>query len=165
MSNRLKSPDTSVIKPGFGSNALHIGQTESEVIAFLGKPESRTRKYEGQYFYNYPNQGLEVDFGKRGGRVEYIFYFREGVRGNAQANVGTDCGIRLGDTKEHVLKAYGDPDEQGAPVVLNSGSRFGEWFRYRAGINFQFGADERVDMITVTSADVGSGRRKQGRTN
>jgi len=122
------------------------------VAAILGKPESRTRKYEGQYFYNYPLCGLEVDFGVQGGVVTYIFCFRDGVRGNRQANVTTEGGIAPGDTKERVLAVMGEPDERGEPVSLHSGIRFGEWFRYDAGINFQFGDDGRVDMVTITAA-------------
>lgn len=151
MSTRVKNLGLSVIKAGFGSDALHIGQAEADVVSVLGKPENKTWKYKGQYFYNYPKLGVEVDFGKRGGRVKYIFYFREGIRGNHQADVVTDVGIRLGDTKKDVLKLLGDPDEMGTPITLHSGTHFGEWFRYRGGINFQFGEDERVDMITVMS--------------
>lgn len=78
------------IKPGFGSETLHVGQTEQDVKIVLGKPESRTRKYEGQYYYNYPSKGIEVDFGGRVSGIKFIFYFREGVRGNRQAKVVTD---------------------------------------------------------------------------
>jgi len=150
MRGKVENLTASILKPGFGSDALHIGQSEAEVIAVLGKPESRTRKYKGQYFYNYPLRGLEVDFGERGGSVKYIFYFRGGIRGNRQAEVVTDVGVAPGDVRDKVLQLLGPPDERGAPVTLHSGTRFGEWFRYRSGINFQFGDDGRVDMITIT---------------
>jgi len=143
----------SAVKAGFGSAALHIGQTEEEIKSVLGKPESRTRKYKGEYYYNYPAKGVELDFGKPGGRVKRIFFFRMGVRGNRQAQVVTDAGIKPGDTRERVLGLLGDPSEQGKPVVLNSGIRFGEWFRYSSGVNFEFGEDGRLDMITITSPD------------
>lgn len=93
-----------------------------------------------------------MDFRKRGGKTKYIFYFGEGVgvRGNRQADVMTDVGIKPGDTRERVLKLHGDPHKKGAPVTLSDGTRLGEWFRYRSGINFQFGQDGRVDMITIT---------------
>lgn len=152
MSKRHISSVSSVIYPGVGSDDLHLGQIQAEVVATLGKPESTTRKYEGQFFYNYPDLGIEVDFAHRGGRVAYLFFFRQGVRGNRQADVITDRGIRPGDTREKVLNLLGDPEEKGAPTILNSGKHFGEWFSYHAGINLQFGSDGRVDMITITAA-------------
>jgi hypothetical protein len=59
---KSRKPNSSlnlVIEPGFDSEDLHIGQTEQEVVSVLGKPESVTRKYKGQYFYNYPIQGFK----------------------------------------------------------------------------------------------------------
>ena len=152
MKNIKKTPTAMVLKPGFGSSTLHLGQTEAEVKAILGKPESCTRKYEGQYFFNYPLRGLQVDFGVQGGVVTYIFYFRDGVRRNCQANVLIEGGIAPGDTKEKVLARMGEPNERGEPVTLHSGIRFGEWFHYDAGITFEFGDDGKVDMVTITAA-------------
>ena len=147
----MKAADNSVIMPGYGSQTLHVGQAECEVVGALGKPESRTRKYKGQYFYNYPSRGLQVDFDQQNGeRVANLFYFRDGVGGNRQANVTTDTGIRPGDTRKKVLKLLGDSDEKGSPEILSSGARFGDRFRYRTGINLEFDEDGRVNMITVT---------------
>lgn len=154
MTIRADSKGRFAMKPGHGSEVLHIGQSESEIIAVLGKPESRTRKYEGEYYYNYPSRGLEFDFGERGGRVRYIFCFREGVRGNRQAAVVTDLGLKPGDTRQRVLRLMGNPQQQGTPVVFRDGTRFGDWVRYANGINFQFGEDGRVDMITITAPDL-----------
>lgn len=148
--SNVGSPPSFVVEPGVGSKNLHIGQTEEEVLTVLGKPENVTRKYKGQYFYDYPSKGLEVDFGKSGGRVKYLYFFRSGVRGNQGANVVTTHGIRPGAPRRRVLELLGEPQERGAPVELNSGSRFGEWFSYASGLNVQFGEDKRVDMITVT---------------
>jgi hypothetical protein len=158
MKRHPNAPRIRTVKAGFGSQTLHIGQTEEQVQSVLGKPESRTRKYKGQYYYNYPGKGIEIDFGKPRGRAKHIFFFRKGVRGNRQARVLTDAGIRPGDTRERVLELLGDPGDRGNPVVLNSGIHFGEWFHYRSGINFQFGQDGRLDMITITSPDRRVGR-------
>ena len=141
-----------VVRSGIGADSLHIGQTEQEVLTVLGSPESTTRKYEDQYYLNYPTQGLEIDLKEHGGRIKYLYFFRSGVRGNNGARVVTSKGIRPGDTRQRVLDLLGDPDEKGSPVDLNSGTHFGEWFRYANGINFQFGKDDRVDMITITEA-------------
>jgi len=138
-----------VIRPGFGSDDLHLGQTKHDVLTLLGKPEGTTRKYKGQYFLNYPAQGLQVDLGKANGRVKYLYFFRSGVRGNRAATIVTDRGIRLGDTQQAVLKRLGEPQEKGKGVVITPRIRLGDWFHYARGITFEFGDDGRIDMITL----------------
>ncbi|HZQ17926.1 MAG TPA: hypothetical protein VFA90_04325 [Terriglobales bacterium] len=140
-----------MIRPGYGADNLHLGQTESEIVIALGQPESRTRKYKGEYYYNYPGLGFEFDFGQRGGLVRYIFCFREGFRRNRQARVVTDRGIKPGDSKEAVLKLMGRPDAQGKATTLHFGDRLAAWFRYNDGINFQFDDDGRIEMITIAA--------------
>jgi hypothetical protein len=139
------------MKPGFGSECLHLGQIETEVRELLGKPESITRKHKGQFFYNYPSLGLEVDFGKSGGEVAYLFFFREGFRGNRQGPMETVHGIRPGDSKDKVLQLLGTPSKERASVQLNMGGQLEAWFQYLIGINFQFGPDDSVDMITIVA--------------
>jgi hypothetical protein len=139
------------MKPGFGSGWLHLGQFEREVLERLGKPESVTRKYKGQYFYNYPSLGLEVDFGIRGGSIACLYFFREGFRGNRQSPMETVYGIRPGDSRERVLESLGQPTSEGKAVTLNMGGTLEAWFRYDIGINFQFASDDAINMITLTS--------------
>jgi hypothetical protein len=142
-----------VIRPGFGAKTLHLGLSQQEVRESLGKPSSVTRKYEGQYFFNYANLGIEVDFGQKDGHITYIFFFRKGVSGHQQtAMVKTAEGILLGDSKEKVLEALGPPDGESPAVELSSGGTVAAWFRYDIGLNFQFSSDDLVDMITVSYA-------------
>jgi len=72
------------------------------VVAVLGKPESRTRKYKGEYYYNYPVRGWRWISENAGGLIKHIFCFRKGFRGNRQAGVVTDLGVKPGDTQENV---------------------------------------------------------------
>lgn len=139
--------------PSFGSDLLHLGQEEEEVRAQIGNPASITRRHKGQYFYNYPDIGLEVDFGTRGGRVSYLFFFRDGFRGNRPGPMETIQGIRPGDPTSKVLQLLGRPTKQGEPVKLDMGGQLEAWFHYGIGINFQFGSDDVVNMITITAKD------------
>jgi hypothetical protein len=141
-----------IMKPGFGSECLHLGQSEEHVRKFVGTPESITRKYKGQYFYNYPGLGLEVDFGERGGDAAYLFFFRQGFRGNRQGSMKTVHGISPGDKREKVLKLLGPPTSEGESVALNMGGSLDAWFQYDIGINFQFGPDDVINMITIAKS-------------
>ena len=141
------------IRAGFGADTLHLGQTKEELVSSIGKPESITRKYRGQYFLNYPSQGVQVDLGNSRGRVKYLYFFRRGVRGNEAAKIVTDRGIRPGDTQKKVLRRLGEPQEKGRGVVITPKLRLGDWFHYHEGITFEFGGDECIDMITITSPE------------
>ena len=145
----LSSLTKLLIRPGFGAESLHLGQSKSGVLSTVGKPESITRKYRGQYFLNYPTQGLQVDLGRSTGSVRYLYFFRSGVRGNHAATVATDRGIRPGDTQQKVLKRLGKPQEKGSGVAITERLRLGDWFHYADGMTLEFGDDKRVDMITI----------------
>jgi len=135
--------------PGFGSSLLHRGQTELEVETVLGKRESLTRKFKGQYFYNFPSQGIEVDFGRRGGVVEYLFFFREGFRGNSKSLMFTLENIQPGDPREKVLRVFGRPQAEDQRRPFLGRRTLDAWLHYDAGINFQLGTDDCINMITI----------------
>jgi len=146
-----------IVRPGYGSRELHLGQDEKQVRELLSEPES-VRRYapEGQYFYNYPGVGIELDFGKKGGCVKYVYFFRKGVQNHRQANVVTTDGLGLADRRSKVLKLLGKPDKTGG------GTYYGEWMTYNKGITLEFGVDHRIDMITIHRPKVS---RKRGRGN
>lgn len=148
-----------VVQPGYGSEQLHLGQNEREVRDLLGAPDSITRKFEGQYFYNYHPLGIQLDFGKRGGRVRYIYFFRGGVRNYRRAKMATSDALSVGDRRSKVLSRRGRPDQKGEAFVLNWGEFSGEWMTYDDGINFQFGRDHKVDMIAIARQK--SARKRQ----
>ena len=138
-----------VVRPGYGADELHLRQTEQQVRKFLGKPESVIRRFKGQYFLNYFKKGVQVDIGKTGGRVRYIYFYREGVMDYSGARVLTLDGLTVADSRSRVLRRRGKPDKSGKPFVLNWGEYVGEWCYYQDGINFTFGRDHRVDMISI----------------
>lgn len=138
-----------VVRPGYGAKELHLRQTERRVRELLGKPESIIRKFAGQYFLNFLSKGIQVDVGKKGGRTKHIYFFRKGVNGYSEAPVVTVDGLGVADTRGKVLRLKGKPQKSGKPFVLNWGEYVGEWWFYNDGINFTFGQDHRVDMISI----------------
>lgn len=144
-------PECWVMKPGFGSQRLHIGQPEREIEALLGSPDSITDEYRNEYYYNYPQLGLEIDFGRHGGIVKHLFCFKEGYRGNRRCPMETVHGIRPGDPKAKIVALLGEPMAQGDRRTVSTGDVIPAWFLYATGINFEFDADETVNMITITS--------------
>ena len=137
------------MEPGFGSASLHLGQSEQEVEAVLGHRQSLTRKFAGQYFYNYPKLGLEIDFGQRGGNAKYLYFFRSGFRGNTSTEMFTTGNIRPGDSRSKVLDVFGKPQRESEAVPFMNRS-IDAWSHYDIGINFQFGPDDYINMITIS---------------
>jgi hypothetical protein len=148
-SSRQRDPMMLILRPGRGSAEIYLGQNEKQVRRILGVPRSIVGKYKAQYFYNYPALGIEVDFGKKGGRAKYLYFFREGVRKHRQAAVVTTDGLKPADPRTKVLRKLGRPDRSGKGITLTDGGFFGEWMTYNQGITFEFGPDHRIDMITI----------------
>jgi hypothetical protein len=141
--------DKAILKSGLGSQDICLGQTEKQVRSILGKPNSIIRRLKGSYFYVYNELGVDLDFAKSGGKVKIVFWYREGCQSHKGAQVITDRGIELGDTRSKVLNLYGIPDKQGGPLMLPNGRYSGEWFFYQEGIQFELGSDRKVDVISV----------------
>jgi len=139
-----------VVQPGFGSAGVHLGQTEQEVKIGLGKPDRIIRKFKDSYFYIYQGKGINLDFGKRGGKLKIIFFYQEGAKNPQDTKVRTDRGVRLGESRSKVLRIYGEPDQRGDPFVLHSGDYFREWFYYTEGIQFRFNQDKKIDEISIS---------------
>jgi hypothetical protein len=139
-----------IIRPADGTDEVYLRTTETEVRATLGKPDHIIRKFQDSYFYIYVDKGMDLDFGKKGGRLKIIFFYRQGCEGHKGALVVTDRGVRPGDTRSKVLKIYGPPDDQHDSTSFNDGFYLREWAYYANGIQFQFGRDHRVDIISVS---------------
>jgi hypothetical protein len=138
-----------VVRKGYGADQLHLRQTERQVREFLGKPESITRKFKGQYFLNYFRNGIQVDIGRPGGWVRHIYFFRESVRKYSGARMATTDGLKVGDPRTKVLRLLGKPHKSGKPFILHWGEYVGEWWWYKEGISFTFGRDHRADAISI----------------
>lgn len=127
----------------------------------LGTPDRRIRRLEGSYFYVYNALGLDLDFGKRGGKLKKIFFYREGSQGHAGASIRTDRNVEPGDSGSKVLSSYGKPDKQGGPVVLPNGQYSGQWFFYAEGIQFELAPDQKVSVISVCRPTKGAGKKPE----
>jgi len=153
---KLKKDET-VVWTGSGTDEIRLGQGESEAKAVFGVPDERIRKHKGHYFYIYKKRGIDLDFGKRGGKLKIIFFFQKGVHEHDRARIVTERGVRLGDLRSRVLEVYGKPDETGAPFTLHTGEHFREWFYYSEGIQFRFNQKNRVDEISISQRKKKSG--------
>ena len=160
--SKLKKRGTTVVWPSYGTNEIRLGQTESQAKAVLGMPDQRIRKHDGYYFYVYKKKGLDLDFGKRGGKLKVIFFFQKGIYEHDRAKIITDRGIRLGDSRSKVLRSYGAPDQKGDPFILHTGNRFSEWFYYSDGIQFRFSIENKVDEISISRRKRKLAQRKEG---
>ncbi|SRR6266545_2385178 len=146
---KLKKDET-VVWPGDGTDEIRLGRGESQAKAVFGVPDKRIRKHKGHYFYIYLKRGMDLDFGKRGGKLKVIFFFQKGVHEHDRARIVTERGIRLGDLRSRVLEVYGKPDETGESFTLHTGEHFREWFYYSDGIQFRFNQKKRVDEISIS---------------
>lgn len=141
--------EKAVIRSGFGLNDLRLGQTEEHVRSILGKPSRTIRRLTGSYFYVYNELGVDIDFGKKGGKIKKIFFYREGSQGHKGAQVKTHRNIKPGDPGSKVLSSYGNPDKRGGALILPKGRYSGEWLFYKEGIQFELSFDRRVNIISV----------------
>jgi hypothetical protein len=160
--SRVKKREIAVVCSGYGTNEIRLGQTERQAKAVLGMPDKRIRKHKGYYFFIYLKRGMDLDFGKRGGKLKFIFFFRNGVYEHDQAKIITDRGVRLGDSRSRVLELYGEPDQMGDACILHNGNYFREWFYYSAGIQFSFSRNHKVDEISVSRRKRKLAPRKKG---
>lgn len=138
-----------MISSSFGLNQLHLGQTEAQVQSILGRPDKKIKDLTGSYYYVYHEAGVDLDFGKSGGKVKVIFFYRNGCQGHNGAEVRTDRGVKPGDARSKMLRLYGSPDKQGGPLSLPRGGYSGEWFFYNEGIQFELGPDQKINVISV----------------
>jgi hypothetical protein len=145
-----KNRDQDVVRPGQGTDEIYLGQRETEVREILGKPDHTIRRFRDSYFYIYKRKGMDLDFGKKSGKLKVIFFYRKGCEGHGAAKVITDKGVLPGDTRAKVVRTYGSPDDQHTASVFRDGFYLREWFFYRVGIQFQFGPDRRVDIISIS---------------
>jgi hypothetical protein len=149
-SGSSRVPGELLIQPGIGLPQIQLGQKVEEVIERIGKPDKIVGKFPDAYFLIYRSQGIDLDFGKRGGKLKAIFFYREGVESHKGSKAKTDKGIRLGDTRSKVLKIYGEPAYKSGPSILIDGYYSRECFYYEDGIQFRFGKDNRVDDISIS---------------
>lgn len=140
------------VAPGHGGEKLRLGLTEAEVRGILGPP-SETANFPEYFYYIYSDRGVDVDFGRSGGRVRRLYFFRRGVDNHtfgAQVKVN---GIGFDDSEPEVRAAFGSPDHT-EPLA-----RFGKRvvrgaLTYNRGVQFDFGPDGKLDVIVIFETSV-----------
>ncbi len=142
-----------IITPGIGSNLIHIGHTEKQVRLILGKPSYRAIFPRRSYFYIYRKQGIDIDFRKRGGIVNVIFFYAASKKRRTGASIITDKGIQLGDLYTKVLDIYGEPDKRGGAYTYRSGRKLGGWLYYSNGIQFDFDDFGKICTISISKSE------------
>jgi hypothetical protein len=141
------------IRPGYGAESIHTGQSEAAVREYWGPP-AKIAKFDNAYFYVYRQFGFDVDFGRRGGTVRHINFFAEGVSGHRGANVALSEGLTLGQPLARVIELKGEPVEHLQAIVSSDGSFNGEALVYADGVFFQAGPDGRIVEITISDPSV-----------
>ncbi|MFO0547985.1 MAG: hypothetical protein U0271_06335 [Polyangiaceae bacterium] len=126
---------------------IGAGTPESEVIAILGKPRSRTEATEegasGDWVVGvqYPGTGWGFDY--RADKAAGPYFVRT-LTIEAPVTAKSTRNIGLGSTRAEVEAAYGawkNPDMSLPPKMLH----FGDW----GGIKFTFDAHDRVESIAI----------------
>jgi hypothetical protein len=95
-------PDRITLTPGKGLNFLPLGVTEDRVLRVAGIPIRVSTTGKNRYLYYDP--GLVLMFRNSGALS--VIYARDEFAGK------TDKGILLGDDKQAVVQAYGEPVQQ-----------------------------------------------------
>lgn len=144
----LQAGQVSVDEEPFGKLAL--GQKADEVVALLGKPESKGKDImweaigEWVQEWKYPAQGLALNMasGSKGG-AKTVY----SISASAGCSLATARGIRIGSAEAEVRKAYGKVEDRESGVRGESfvaGSVYG-------GVIFQL-AKGKVTGIFIGAA-------------
>ncbi len=146
----LRAEGAPVDREGFGKLAL--GQKAEEVVALLGKPESKGKdtmwEAIGEWVreWRYPKQGLRLNMasGKKGGSKTLF-----SISASAGCGLATARGVRIGSTETEVRKAYGAVEDKEASVRGESfvaGSVYG-------GVIFHFEKGKVTEIFIGAAAE------------
>ena len=137
--SRLTLPDGSglwIVNPGTGVGPIAVGHTRIRVEALLGNPDE-TRSAERHVLAFYRRFGLTVWYVVGSDQVEFVSVSSGAVGGMTTTSrpealrdlFATPLGIRLDDTRQSVINAYGPPSNattsQGVELLSYSGIAFG----------------------------------------
>jgi len=149
----MKNPEeTQVAIPGKGTEAIVLGCTTRTVKQQLGEPES-VKTYSDEIWWSFLHAGIDCGFDRSEKVLTSINFFREGVAGHSQSLTSTKEGLRPGIPKMVVLQRLGKPDDSGTGWTDRDGKWHRSWIKYASGIAFEFGHDDKVDVMTVYPAD------------
>jgi hypothetical protein len=144
--------ESAVVIPGKGTDSLTLGCSTTVVKQHLGKPESAIT-YSDEIWWSFLQAGMDCGFDRTRKVLIAVNFFREGVAGHKQALASTQEGLCPGVPKIVVIQRLGKPDDYGAAWTDRDDKWHRSWVKYSSGIAFEFGHDDKVDVMTVYPAD------------
>ncbi len=123
MNDSHPSASKATIFPGVGIKGVYVDSTMAEVVGVLGPPE-KVAKFDGDLFFDqdpcvfyiYFSEGISIEFVSQKAKAIWLY---SGIQAEIQTSKYTKCkgatpnGVTLDSTYEHVVKAYGPPEDKG----------------------------------------------------
>ena len=142
------SKSVAIATAGIGIKDLLLGASAPDVKRTLGKPDT-ARTYSDEIWWSFFDRGIDCGFNKTDKTLIALNFFREGIAGHKQATVATENGLSPGIPKPVVLQRLGAPTESDDGWTDRLGKWHRGWIKYASGIAFEFGHDNKVDVMTV----------------
>ncbi|HET8892115.1 MAG TPA: hypothetical protein VFQ41_24675 [Candidatus Angelobacter sp.] len=146
-----------VVLPGKGTDSLMLGCSTTVIRQQLGKPEL-TNTYSDEIWWSFFQAGIDCGFERARKVLIAVNFFREGVAGHKQALASTKEGLCPGVPRIVVVQRFGKPDDSGEGWTDRDGKWHRSWIKYSSGIAFEFGHDDKADVMTVYPADTPKGQ-------
>ncbi|MGG1220763.1 CAP-associated domain-containing protein [Priestia endophytica] len=125
-------------------NGIYLGTTEDKVEEVLGKPdfiEKSEDKTFNNLIYGRDKENPEIELQVSDGKVNRYFFFSD--------KYSSIKGITKGDSKEDILKKYGEKyyqrDETGLKIM--------GYFDKKSKVNIEFSLADHVEGIMVSKID------------
>ena len=130
------------VRPGYGNEVLHLGQTSADLKAVLGRPKRRRSVGSLRQYWLYPEHHLQFIVSRRTGNLLTLFFDKDsGYFDEALSHA----------TQDQVRSDFGEPSRETAGMYLLSGGYLDAFMAYDSGICFFFGEDHTLRRIAVTA--------------
>lgn len=109
-----------------GLGSLKLGLSEHDLVLLMGQPDTKSDAQvwgsDGNEHsdWRYPSKGLEINMARQPDDTEASIY---SITAKSPCSLATQRGIKIGDTKEAVLRAYAneyDPESGSEDIVLGT---------------------------------------------
>jgi hypothetical protein len=130
------------IVPGYGTDAIHLGQTSSVLRSVLGPPTRRRKSGSLREYWVYSDLNFEAIVSQKTGRLLSLFFHL----GSPLAG-----GRLLGLTEEAVYRKFTAPSRRVKGFPLTDDQYLDSYLAYDAGISFFIGKSGKVKTVVVSS--------------
>ena len=132
-------PEPAIVA-GKGWGEVAMGNKRTVVESVLGSGVQRSN-YDDDYFYDYPEKGIQVSYLNKDDTVDAIFFYNKQHRYEhfATASVKTDNGIDWNSSAGDVVRAYGKPAEDYSGLGWRRIVFDGIDFRFENGVMVRIG--------------------------